>query len=365
MNKGLEIITLTKSQLIEAVEENLYWKNQEFSGFSKNKAFWIINSPRIADNDYCFFLAIENSKIVALISVIPDLIKSESGLEKVYWMTEWWVNDAFEKTVLPTYLFSEALKFTKNRILIKSYAENANDFYNKQPFEPIEKRLRHTIFLSLNPDSIIAKFKFLKRFRFFLNIANTLSLNIIALSNKNKIRSKVGDLNYEYLTKLDAATWQFIAPLCNTDLIYKSRDYIDWHLDCAQYLNTPLQNKTTFNAIIRGYSKHIDVFKIKVIKDGEIIGFISFLNFHGEVYLKYFLADCESNFEILANVLIEHLIDLKVSHIFTENQELVHSIKNRFSYIFMHSSTKTALAHKDLYTDLYFKEIREQDGHFI
>ena len=365
MSANLQVESLTKQQLLEAYKKNRFWKRGRFNALSKNKVLWILNAPRIDDHDFCFFLGIANDEIVSFISVIPDAIKTKADhIKKIYWMTEWWVNDTYKKTVLPTYLFMESLKFTKNNILIKAYAQNAHDFYSKQPFQTLLVRTRFTTFFGLNPDSIIGQFNFLKHSRFLLNIANTTVKNTLSYLNSKKNSSRTKEVSYEYLTQLDAESWAFIQPNCSKDIIYKTKDYIDWQLDSKQYVKTPVAKKFNLKTQIRGYSEAIDLFNIKVVKNDIMIGFISFLNYDKEFYLKYFLSDDE-NFDTVVAALMEHLLKLKASHLFTENEKVIAVIKKRYLTTFTHAAKKTALAHNELFKDLKSIDIQEQDGHFI
>ncbi len=365
MSKNLQVIALTKNELQQALDENRYWKGNGKSAISKNKVHWILDSPRLEDNDYCLVLGLADDKMVAFIHVLPDYLNIDNEKERqVYWMIEWWVAKKFINTVLGTYVFNEALRVTGKKVLIKSYAENVAGFYGKQAFTPILERKRNTIFFGLNPDVIIGKFSFTRHFKFFLKTANRMVYGIIAFFNSRKIKKSTSRLTYEYCNKLDNETWSFIKPLCNNDLILKTKDYINWHIDARQYQITPVSNKLKVKAHIRGYSYNINLYNIKICRADEIIGFISMLNFNDEIYLKYFLTT-EDNFQETVDVLVEHTIKLKGSHIFTDNDKVANDIKKRFKKTFAYGVTKIALAHDELYPKIGNLKLKDQDGHVL
>ena len=145
----LEQKFLTKKELRSALKDNTFWNGDyNITPFSKNKANWIIENERIDDEDYCTMIAVKNKTLIALVNLIPDLFHVNDGqqVEKFYWMTLWWVDETQKKTIIGPYLFNEALRKTKNKIIGKAYAENANGFYDKQPFSNISSRNRYTIF---------------------------------------------------------------------------------------------------------------------------------------------------------------------------------------------------------------------------
>jgi hypothetical protein len=365
MSSDLQIVSLTKLQLSEAYKDNRYWKRGELNVISRNKALWLLNSPRIENDDFCFFFAMANNKIVAFISVIPDIVKIKTGsLKKIYWMTQWWTDKTFEKTILPTYLFQQSLALTQNNILIKQYAQNVHNFYSKQPFECLKLRPRYTTFFSLNPDSLIQRFPRLKHLRSLLHLNNYIVKNSIYRLNKVKNKPRTNDLSYEYLNELDIESWEFINAYCSNDVIYKTKEYVNWQLDSRQYLQAVVAEKHNLKSTIEGYSEKVHIFLIKVVKNDTMIGFLSFLNFDGVFYLKYFISAHE-NFGNMVDAFMEHLLKLKASHLYSENDKVIKAIKKRYLTTFTHAPVKTALAHNDLFQNLKNTDIQDQDGHFI
>ncbi|GGX27033.1 hypothetical protein [Aquimarina muelleri] len=364
MSKDLQVIGITKKMLRDAVAKNSYW-NGNLTPLPKSKALWLLSNSRIEEKDYCGVIGYEGEKMISFIFMFPDLLNNKD-LEptKVYWMISWWVDKQFKNTVLGTYIYNEAVNLTGKQILIKSYAENVNSFYEKQPFTVIVSRLRHTIFFSLDASMLIGKFKFLKKFKFILDKIDATTAAIIRLLNKPKAKNKTRELSYEYINQLEDITWDFIEPLCKNDLIYKTKDYVNWQLYNMQYTQTPISKKHPYKSLQTGTSNNIYIHNLKIMKQDTIIGFLSYVINYNELNIKYFLVGEESNYNLCVDALIENLIQKKAKFIFTDDTKLSDTITKRYKTIFTHRVTKKGLAHKETKLGSEKLEMLNRDGHF-
>ncbi|WP_299436917.1 hypothetical protein [uncultured Aquimarina sp.] len=364
MSKDLQVIGLTKKMLSEAIDKNTYWKN-DLAPLPKSKALWLVANNRITDDDYCGVIGYEGDKMISFIFMFPDLLNVKDGTpKKVYWMISWWVHKTYKDTVLGTYIYNEAVNLTGKQILIKSYAENVNTFYEKQPFKVIASRLRHTIFFSLDASMLIGRFNFLKSFKFILDRIDSFVGAIIRFLNRSKLKNNVKTLSYEYVNQLDDDTWKFIKPLCDNDLIYKSKEYVDWQINDSQYLQTPVPDKHPHKSLQTGISNNIYLHNLKIIKEDKIIGFLSYVINYNEFNVKYFLVEDNKNYDLCVDALIENFIKQKTTFIFTDDTELSDNITKRYRTIFTHKVTKKGLAHNETEIDAENFAMLNRDGHF-
>lgn len=361
----IEIIHILKKDLKSAISNNTYWKEENVI-FPKSKALWIISSPRIDDDDICAIVAKEKNEIVVLIYLMPDIAQtSTTNNEKIYWLLHWWVVPKYDGNVLSTYLFNEALRVANKKVLVKSYAENASDFYNKMPFEIINSRLRYTLFFSLDSSILFGRYPFLKSFKYPIKLIDRFSAQIFRIINTSKITSRTKNLNYEYVNEIDDPTWDEIKPLCSSDLILKTKAYLNWQISKVQYTKAPLDHKIPYKSIENGTSKNIEIFNIRITKKNQFIGFLSFLINHNELNVKYFLVKEDKFYEQCADVLMHHLITLKQNFMFIDDDELVKYISARYKTVFIHKVNKNALSHHNLVLENQETiSIKNHDGHF-
>ncbi|MDO7172574.1 hypothetical protein [Mariniflexile sp. AS56] len=365
MNKNIKITDITKKVLRRAIEENTFWKTS-LSPFPKSKAIWLVSNSRIEEDDYCGVIVHENDKIVTFIYLIPDYLNTNNTeIKKVYWMILWWVDSAYKNTVLGNYIYSHALNLTNNQILIKAYTQNVDAFYGKQPYRTITTRLRHTLFFSLNTSSIIGRFPFLKRLKFIIDINDYFTYFVTRLINKSKLKNDIKDLNYEYLNQLDEDTWKFIEPLCQNDLILKTKEYINWHIDNAQYTQTPA-SRQTYATLHAGISSNIHIYNLKVLKNNNIIGFISYTINYGECNVKYFLGANEDHYDYCVSALIDNLYATKAKFIFTDDTKLSDAIVKKYITVYNYKISKKGLVHNDINLSTTNKGLvlQNSDGHF-
>ncbi len=364
MNKDLRILPLTKKELRVAIDHNTYW-NDTTVPLPKSKAQWLLLNDRIEENDYCGVLGLENNKMISFVYLIPDLLRiNDKETKKIYWMILWWVNDTYADTVLGTYIYNEAINLTGKQILIKSYAEKVNDFYEKQPFEIIASRLRYTIFFSIDSSILIGRFSFLKHFKFVIDKTNVLIDNLVGFINKRKLKSRTKLLSYDYITQLDDYTWDFIAPLCKDDLIYKTKDYVNWQINNLQYTQIPIAKKYPYYSLQVGNGENIRIHNVKIILENTLIGFLSYTVNNKEFNVKYFLVKEDKNYNTCIDALMEHYIQAKTNFIFTDDSKVSETINTRFRTIFTYKITKKALAHKEIQLDFDKLTVFNRDGHF-
>ncbi|TSE05008.1 hypothetical protein [Aquimarina algiphila] len=364
MSKNLEIVAITKKMLREGIDQNTYWKG-DLTPLPKSKALWLVSNTRIKEDEYCGVIGYEDNKMISFVFMFPDLLNNGSNEpSKVYWMISWWVHKEYKDTVLGTYIYNEAVNLTGKQILIKSYAENVTTFYEKQPFTIISSRLRHTIFFSLDASMLIGRFRFLKSFKFILDRVDNTVASCIRLLNGPKARKRTKMLSYDYMNQLDDATWEFIAPLCKDDLIYKTKEYVNWQINAMQYMQTPIATKHPYTSLQTGTSNNIYIHNLKIMKGDQIIGFLSYIINYNEFNVKYFLVKEEEYYDICIDALMDNFIKKKRKFIFTDDTKLSDCITKRYSTIFTHRVTKKGLAHDDTKLDFENSDILNRDGHF-
>ncbi|MCL6294978.1 hypothetical protein [Jejuia spongiicola] len=364
MNSNLKTTGLTKRMLRESIQKNTYW-NRGIAPFHKNKAIWLLSNKRIEEDEYCFVITTEDEKIVSFVHMIPDLLNLKNqDPQKIYWIVYWWVAPKFQNSVVATYTFYEALKLSNNKIIIKWYAEHIAEFYNKLPLTVIASRLRYTIFLSLDPSMLVGKFKFLKPFRSILDSFDYIIASIINRINYNKLKKTTKNLFYDYINEIDYEAWKFIEPLCKNDLIIKSKGYINWSIDNKQYTQISVPSKQRYKVLKTGSSNNIHIHNLKIIQDGNMIGFLSYIVNYNEFNVKYFLVEKEEHYNLCIDVLIENFINKKSKFIFTDDTKLAKNIKKRFLTTFTHKSLKKGLAHNSLGLNIENANLLDRDGHF-
>lgn len=365
MNENLEIVILTKELLKTSLDENRFWKHENLAPMAKSKAIWLCSNSRISNNDCLGILAVEEGEMVGFLFMIPDFINTYgTNQKKVFWMIDWWVAPRYKETILGTYIYNQAVRLAGKQILIKGYTENVQDFYDKQPFKVIASRLRHTIFFSLDSSMLIGRFRFLKHIKFIIDFIDSIVAGSIRSLNKFKFKSRTKNLQYDYITQLDNETWTFLEPELKNDLIYKTKEYVNWQISNTQYLQTPISQKKLIINLQTGSSHNIHIHNIKIISKGLIIGFISYTINYNELNVKYFITKDASNYDLCVDALVEHLVIAKRNFIFTDDSRLSDAIAKRYTTLFRHKVIKKGLTHNETDFDFEKFNLLNRDGNF-
>ncbi|MDO5971145.1 hypothetical protein Q4Q35_15155 [Flavivirga aquimarina] len=358
--KDLQIVSLTRKMLKDALEQNLYWQSDaEFVPFSKNKALWLLKNERIEDEDVCAILGIENNTLVSFIYLIPDLINTDQGTAKIYWSSRWWVAEKHKESILSAYTKRVSLEATKNQLIIKYLGTDTLDYYKKHPYKEFSKRTRYIFVFNLDHHLFINKFRFLKAITPLIKGVSNLSHYLIASINKNKI--KTGSLSCEYISDINKNTWLFIEKHVVNDLIPKSKDYINWQIDNNQY--TLKNKKLSYNCLIGSISHKIHNTNFFVKMGNKIIGFISVLVRGDEFVTRYFLCD-HDHYQYCLDALMEYFIESKCTFLLTEDEVLGAHISKKFLKAFTNKRALVSLVHNDISLDFSDKKVYQQDGHF-
>ncbi len=365
MNKGLEIITITKIDLKKALDENTYWSSsQSIVPFSKSKAQWLLENDRLKDEDLCALLVYENGELVVFILMVADWISTNDSVKKIFWSTRWWVANKYENTILATYCFNEALNKVDKKLLIRYLGSNAEKFYEKQPFTKFSKRARCIIIFNLDYNLLTRKIKILKRLTTVLKSIDRFSHYIISIINKKRNNKYIKPLTYEYLTVIDDDTWSFVKEFCKNDIIPKTKEYINWQTNNNQYTTCEDAKSLPYKCLLSSISEKAYNVNILVKKNNINIGFISALVRGNGFVVRYFLAD-KANFNDCADVLMASFIDSKCTSIQTENGILGNLIQQKYINVYSDKKDLFSLVHNTINLNTESVKVQDQDGSFF
>lgn len=362
--KDLEILSVTKRDLIDAINNNTYWNsNSRNIPFTKSKACWLIENTRINNDDICAILGYEKDVLVSFIYIIPDLINTPSGEKKIYWSRRWWVANKYKDSILSSYTRTFSFSAVNNQMLIKYIGEDTVTYYTKQPFTKFAERTKYMIVFSLDVTLLLTNIKALRKFKFFVNIASKLSYSLTSLINKIKNKKNTKNITYEYLSLIDNYAWNFINPFLKNDLVVKTKNYINWQISNTQYTHTEIKDKTIHYCLINSSAKKIYNLTFLVKKENKILGFISVLIKDIEFNVRYFVCSDEY-FDICVDVLIDNFINSKTAIILTENEKLGKKIKEKYTSIYTKKRNLYSLAHNDVNLNTNNISINDRDGNF-
>ena len=366
MNNNLEVITLTKNTLREAISRNKYWSNSYEAPFSKNKARWMLENNRAEDDDVLVILGCENHIIVAFVALVPDWIENKAGdVKKIFWSQRWWASDAYKDTILPTYTKSISLKECNNQVVIKFLGDNTKAYYKKQPFTKFSERKRHILIFSIDYGILVYKMKSLKKLAPLLKALDTSSRKVISIINTLKTKKRTQNLEIEYMSSIDKNTWDFIEKHCTHDVVPKTQNYINWQISNNQYHDVNVDtSRSNFKCLLASVSNNIYNLSFLVKKENDIIGFVSGFVTGKRFTVRYFCAN-DNNFDYCVDALIQNFIKAKCTLLQTENSILGQRIKSKYLTVYTDAKQLFSLIHDDVSKDMANAIVNDQDGNFL
>lgn len=353
-----EVKGVTKKDLYQ---EHLYEddKGKPLAFIPASKRKWLLQNGRIAEDDYVAVITTIGKELVSFIYLIPDLFRTREGLQKMYWMRQWWVADAHQNSIIATYTYATALQLTQQRILIKFYAEGAEKFYAKQPFTAWYERQRHTLFIGPEASIILGRFPRMRYAKSLVNGSSRLISTVLKRSNWKKAEKRTQNIRVESLSHIDEEAWNFIEPLVADDSIVKDRAYLNWQLSPSQYETTTPEYKS----LVVAYGNPIQAHTFVIRHEDQIIGFVSYLLIHKECNLKYLLCQPE-HLDLIIDALLREVCRSRALFIFTDDQTVASRITERYRIFYHYQVTKKALAHNSIYDLVREFQVSEGDGHF-
>ncbi|WP_203258676.1 hypothetical protein [Hyunsoonleella ulvae] len=358
----LRLELITKEKLEIALEQNLYWGfSNKMVPFSKSKAKWLLQNERFEANDICGVMGLEKEEIVSFVYLIPDLIKTKNGIEKVFWSSRWWVCDKYKDSVLSAYTKKASTDAAKEKVIIKYLGADTLEYYKKQPYTEFSERTRYIFMFNLDDGLLTSKLKMLK---FISPVLKGIKwISHYSITKLNRLKFNLNGVSYEYISYINEKNWEFIAPFVKNDLVFKTKNYINWQINNNQYTNAPLNHKNNYTCLISSISNKIHNNSLMVYLDHQLIGFISFLIRGNEFVTRYFLCS-EKNYKFCADTLMEHFIKSKCTFLLTEDENLGKYIKNSFTSVYVNKRNIVSVYNNSLGFDLKNEFVYQQDGHF-
>lgn len=365
MNNNLEVISLTKKDLREALLLNTYWNDAIEPPFSKNKAKWMLENNRAEDDDVMATLAYENQELMAFICLVPDWVKTKGmGVKKIFWSQRWWVADKYKTTILSSYTKNASLIAVNNQVFVKFFGVDTEDYYKKQPYTKTSKRNRYIILYNLDYDLLVLKKPGIIRFATIMKFLDQFSFKIISVLNSTLSKRRVKCFTTNLITSLDNRTWNFIQTHCANDFVPKTKEYVNWQISNDQYHNSQSTDEENRQKCLLGsMSVGVRNLNFTVLKDKDIIGFVSANLRDMKFVIRYFLAD-EENYSSCVDALMEHFIKSKCKALQTENLTLAECIKKRYVNLYSNSRVLFSLFHNEVKGNFENITLNDQDGYF-
>lgn len=327
---------------------------------SFHRAVSQINNPRADDLDILLVVTFDNNQTVGYLGILPDYIFENDTIQKMGWLTCFWVDDAYKSKNIAANLFLRVIKAWDQRILITNIVPWLEPVYQKTKiFKPTIFKTGFRGYLRFNFSQILPPKRhifgqikpILKFIDGFLNIFQDLRLNAFSEFKLDR---------YEYIDVLDKSCKDFIEFSNKKNWNKRTKTELDW------ILMNPwiLESKNMDLDISRYYFSSIKVqFKYKVIKfygtNSQMVGLLMVCVRDGEIRVPYIFAQKEIRSSI-AKFIINLMMEMKLNMVTVFEENLANSLKNlAVPFYFKKEINKPYLISKKFQ---FVEELNFQDG---
>jgi len=322
----LEIRAFSISALRMAIYSNELWDTNVIP-ITRHRAISHVNNPRADDDDVVLLAAYEGHKVIGYMGILADRIHIDNTEHKVGWLSTWWVDSAQRGRGLGRKLFSEALRHYDRYIAVSSFTASAKRVYDASEQFVTLKTLEGGVFI-VRLDSNSRLPKRIPKLRFLRPALKLLDTAVNAFAN---LRLKVwrlrnsriyGDVEVEYINRIDEQTRQFIADRQKDELSRRNQEELNWVLMYPWVLSAPLGDRTSSRYRFSSVSEKFQYLLVKVFNsDDEMVAFIVLQVRDNVVKTPYFYYN-DKYLKHAVYIIGCHIIELNAAVLLTCNSDI-------------------------------------------
>ncbi|MCL1942769.1 MAG: GNAT family N-acetyltransferase [Candidatus Azobacteroides sp.] len=153
----MHIQSYNRSQLLEFIHSDFY-KNLEKIPISNHRALSHIHNPVCGDDDILLWVAYEENRMIGYIGALPDLCRINETPEKIYWLSCFWVDEAFRLKNTAASLFFLLMSRYKDRLFVSNIVPDLEKTYQSlRIFHPTVYKSGYRVYVRFCLKDLIGK----------------------------------------------------------------------------------------------------------------------------------------------------------------------------------------------------------------
>jgi hypothetical protein len=312
---------------------------------SKQRAWSQVNNPRADADDLALLVAYDGETVVAHLGILPDLAFIGDKEQKIGWLTAWWANPDRKYTGAGLLLLIRALGLYGGRLGASGFSDDASKVYDAtRRFTLVKKLDGVSSFARLNTDELLPRrIPSLARISLLLRVIDQV-VNLLTMARQYwwqwKNRLPAGG-HVEYMPRMDEEADEFIEKHHGSELTKRGATELNWITQYPWVERTPLAKPSSFrfSAPVESYC----ALNVKVYDaNTKLIAVLVLTAIDGHLLVPYCLH--ESQGPLVARVICEHLIAMRLSRLTVYQPDLVECLKGlRFPWIWTRSRRRAWL----------------------
>ncbi len=347
----IKIQKIVKKDIPAFLEDDQYW-HHSFLPVSKHRLLAHYKNPTCDDDDVVLILSYLDDELVGYMGVFTDKIKINSSVEKIGWLSTWWVHPKTKGKGVGREILNSMYEANHKKIGISQFTPSAKRVYDKSGyFVSLKNNVGVKAVLRSNLIFVLPTlFPWTKKLKGFINLIDTALNATIQLRlkvSRSTIRKRSKALQVEYLNVLDKQALSLVETFGENDISPKSPAFFAWLKANYWVLRTPILEKTfqhryTFSM----YDKDFDIFLMKIIKNGDCIAFIVLQkrNYVAKVLFSYY--DNSKYTQEVADIIKLQSIALDTREIITYDTSLTKAFNASSMFLYKTNKKKASIISK-------------------
>lgn len=332
---------------------------KDFLPISKVRAMSLMANPRANSNDNVLYQAHWNEKLIAYLTVLPDISYANNQAIKFAWISGAWVHPNFRRQGIATKLIDSVVLDWKGMLMATNFSKITEAVFEKtktfKTVKRIEGRrffLRKTLLSSYNCCSHSSP----------INYFGEKGINLLNYSNLTRKFLKLPkNIEIEYFTRPDDEILSKLTLATANTLTKRSTDEINWIIRYPWLINGLLSDRAAqkffFASVIPAFAYYL----IKVFKDDELIGVLLMQHSNTRFTVPYYWFESGTE-DVMAKVILLHASRAKASFINIYNQKIVNSMLNLRPYYFYSKKRTRKYLVTDSMVDIIGENFELMDG---
>ena len=305
--------------------------DKDFLPISKVRVMSLMANPRANSNDNVLYQAHWNEKLIAYLTVLPDIAYAKNQSIPFAWISGAWVHPSFRRQGIATKLIDAVVLDWKGMLMATNFSKITEAVFEKtKTFKTVKKIegqrffLRKTLLSSYNCCSHSNPITYITEK--FINLLNHSNLT-------RKFLKIPKNIEIEYFTRPDDEILNKLTLATANTLTKRSTEEINWIIRYPWLINGLLPDRAAQKFFFASVIPAFAYYMVKVFKDDELIGVLLMQHSNTRFTVPYYWFESGTE-DVMARVILLHASRAKASFINIYNQKIVNSMLNLRPYYF-------------------------------
>lgn len=336
--------------------------DQKYIPITLHRAKSQLKNPNRTVKDILLITAEDGEEVVGFAGLLPDQMKIQKSIQKVYWLSGLWVTETHRGQGIANNLILQAHEAAKGQLLSSDYVPSTEIIYQKSKLfhtQPWIKQGERYYAQYCFADILPPKHVLFAKTRGLLKVVDNI-LNVFVSGAKSSTNMKEA-LKFTPLAQLGPTEEQFLKQEMETAGFKRGVVELNWILANPWIISDAEAKQQEKPYPFSSYSNNfqLNVYRIENDQD-ELQGLILFSYREGHLKIPFFLFRGDDN--ELFHPLLEYINNLNIKYLTCFNATLNNLLKKQKLGIFRKPIQRKIMVSKTLNGGMPSKEGQWQDG---